>query len=55
MVHPRRWLAPVLVVDFPGHGAVQRMFDGAFVAPAVERAWRQARGEPDDETAPTDR
>ena len=35
--------------------AKQRLFDGAFVAPAVERAWRQARGEPDDETAPTDR
>lgn len=35
--------------------AQQRMFDGTFVAPAVERAWRQARGEPDDETAPADR
>jgi cyclase len=37
------------------HAARQRVFDGAFVAPAVERAWRQARGEPDDETASTDR
>ena len=37
------------------HADRQRMFDGAFVAPAVERAWRQARGEPDDETAPLDR
>ena len=35
--------------------ANQRRFDAAFVAPAVERAWRQARGEPDDETAPTHR
>lgn len=25
----------------------QRWFDGSFVAPAVERAWRQAKGEPD--------
>ncbi|MBV8520186.1 MAG: MBL fold metallo-hydrolase [Acidobacteria bacterium] len=28
--------------------AIARMFDGYFVAPAVERAYRQAKGEPDD-------
>lgn len=33
-----------------GDETVARAFDAFFVAPAVERAWRQARGEPDDET-----
>ena len=30
-----------------GEDAKQRAFDSFFLAPAVERAWRQARGEPD--------
>jgi len=30
-----------------GDGARERAFDSFFLAPAVERAWRQARGEPD--------
>lgn len=32
-----------------GDEVVARAFDAYFVAPAVERAYRQARGEPDDE------
>jgi glyoxylase-like metal-dependent hydrolase (beta-lactamase superfamily II) len=41
----------VLPVDalFPGHGPLMRdrAFDAFFVRPAVERTWRQLRGEPD--------
>jgi cyclase len=52
----RRITLPDWKRTLAGHDPIrQRAFDGFFIAPAVERAWRQARGEPDDETAPTDR